>query len=745
MSLVRPLITAVVVSLLAAGATAPVSAAARAGGPASGDAAPGGPGVDEQYLPATKSGVGTSTTTASRVWFTVQRPGGLGEVFYPSADSPAARTTQFVVADQHGGAVRAEQAATVRTTLADSASLSFRQTFAERHGRWRLTASYVTDPARATVLVDVTFAASKASKASKAGNRYTVYAVHDPALANSRGGDSGRTVGRTLVASDPGSADFPAAASALAGVPAFGATSNGFGGTSDGWTDLLADGRLDGRYVTTTAGNLVQTAALRFGLDGHATLALSFGPDADAALAASRSSLQAGFPAVAHRYAAGWHAYLAHLHRPPASLRGTAQQQLYRVSTMVLAASEDKTFRGAYVASPSAPWAFGRDDPSGPYHLVWSRDLYQIASALALAGDRAGANRALDFLFDRQQQADGSFPQNSRANGAPVWGGLQLDEVALPIVLAHQLGRSDPQVWSHVKRAADFLLLFEQDGNRAPWSPQERWENQSGYSPATIAAQIAGLVCAAQIARANGDAVSSQRYLATADAWQAHVKAWTVTTTGPYSAGPYFLRLTKDGNPDAGTAYTIGDSGPVNVDQRTVVDPSFLDLVRLGVLPADDPTIVNTLGVIDRELGVPTDQGLYWHRASFDGYGEKVDGSPWDYGLPDGSRITRGRAWPLLNGERGEYLIAAGAVPAGRAQLDLIAAAVGPGLMLPEQVWDRQPPGASAGFASGTPTTSATPLAWTHAQFVRLAWDSAAGRVLEQPGPVAARYAGSRD
>src|SRR4029450_10378344 len=243
---------------------------------------------------------------------------------------------------------------------------------------------------------------------------------------------------------------------------------------------------------------------------------------------------------------------------------------------MVLAATEDKTYRGAYVASPSAPWAFGRDDPSGPYHLIWSRDLYQIATGLIAAGDVAAANRSVDCLVTVQQKPDGSFPQNSRVDGTPVWGGLQLDEVALPIVLAHQLGRTDAGTWGHVKRAADFLLGFEQDGNRGPCAPQDRWETQSGSSPATIASEIAGLVCAAEIARANGDAASATRYLATADDWQARVKGWTVTTTGPYSTGPYFLRLTKDGNPNAGTTYTIGDSGPSNVDQRRVVEPSVL-------------------------------------------------------------------------------------------------------------------------------------------------------------------------
>jgi glucoamylase len=403
---------------------------------------------------------------------------------------------------------------------------------------------------------------------------------------------------------------------------------------------------------------------------------------------------------------------------------------------MVLAASEDKTHRGAFVASPTMPWVWGHEEPSGPYHLVWARDLYQIATALILAGDVAAANRALDFLFTVQQKPDGSFPQNSTVDGTPVWGGLQLDEVAFPLVLAYQLHRTDAATWAHVRRAADFLLNFSQDGNRAPWTPQERWENQSGYSPATIASEIAGLVCAAELARANGDTAAAGRYLATADDWRARVKGWTVTTTGPYSSGPYFLRLTKDGNPNAGTTYTIGDSGPSNVDQRRVVDPSYLDLVRLGVLPASDPAVVNTLGVVDAQLGVPTARGFFWHRASFDGYGEKRDGSRWEFGLPDDSFITLGRAWPLLSGERGEYQIAAGDLGGARDRLASMVRAAGPGWMLPEQVWD----GRSPGFTPGTPTFSATPLAWTHAQYVRLAWDLSAGRILEQPAAVAERY-----
>jgi glucoamylase len=665
--------------------------------------APGAPGIDQQYLPADKSGLLTARSGAGRVWATVQRSGGLGEIFYPTIDAPAARSLTFVVADGHGHAWPA-------TATATAPSLDFRQTFAGRD--WRLSASYTTDPARDTVLVDV-----------QVSGPVTAYVIYDPALANSRGGDSGRTVGDALVATDG------AMSSALAASPPLRATSNGFAGVSDGLTDLLSDGRMDRHYRSATAGNLVQTGQI----GRRTTLALAFGASASAALGTARASLREGFRGLQRAYAYGWNRYLSGLKPPPESLPTAASRQLYRMSTMVLAASEDKTHPGAFVAAPASPWAFGQDDPSGPYHLVWSRDLYQIATGLLAAGDRAGASRALTYLFDVQQKPDGSFPQNSRADGTPVWGGLQLDEVALPIVLAYQLGRRDGSTWAHVRRAADFLV----DYPGAPVTPQDRWENQSGYSPATIAASIAGLVCAASIAQANGSVSAARRYLATADSWRAQVKKWTVTTNGPYSARPYFLRLTKDGHPDLGTTYAIGDGGPSMMDQRKVVDPGFLELVRLGVLPARDPDVTNSLRVVDRQLGVPTRHGLYWHRASFDGYGEQADGSQWEYDEPADSMVSRGRAWPLLNGERGEWALAAGDRPAAARQLAAIAAAAGPGDMLPEQVWDQAPP---TGYAPGRPTFSATPLAWPHAQFIRLAWDLQDGRITEQPSAVADRY-----
>jgi glucoamylase len=307
-------------------------------------------------------------------------------------------------------------------------------------------------------------------------------------------------------------------------------------------------------------------------------------------------------------------------------------------------------------------------------------------------------------------------------DGSPHWTSLQLDEVADPILLSWQLGRDDPGTWAHVRAAAACILA------NGPVS-QERWENAVGYSPASIGAEIAGLVCAAAIAQRNGDASAASSYRATADAWRALLRRWTVTTNGPLSSSPYFLRLTVDGDANAGTTYTIGDGGPT-IDQRAVVDTSFLELVRLGVLSADDPDVRSSLPVVDRELGVDTPNGMFWHRYEYDGYGETPDGGM--FSLPG----NRGRLWPIFAGERGEYELLAGD-PAGAAErLKDIAATANSGGLLPEQVWDGAPPGNPAGTGTG----SATPLGWTHAQLIRLAWSLDAGHPVEQPAIVAARY-----
>jgi glucoamylase len=407
-------------------------------------------------------------------------------------------------------------------------------------------------------------------------------------------------------------------------------------------------------------------------------------------------------------------------------------RRLYEQSVMVLAASEDKRHRGASIAAPNMPWVWGTltlegHEFSGPYHLVWPRDFYHVATAQKAAGDGEAATRLLDFLW-RVQKPDGSWWQNTRVDGRPYWTSQQLDEVSLPVVLAWWLGRTGADDWGHVQRAADYIVA------NGPRTGQERWENQDGWSPNTIATEIAALVCAADVARTHGDTARAAQYERIADEWQAKVESWTATTTGPYSPKPYYLRITKDANPDDGSTYGLGDNFPRPVDEREIVDNSFLGLVLFGVKPWNDTVVLNSLAVGDEQLAADTPNGTIWHRFTFDGYGETATGGDWDI-FRTAARQTRGRAWPLLAGERGEYELIAGRD--ADEQLRTIARTANDGLMLPEQVWDGAPP---QDEPEGEGTRSATPLAWTHAQFVRLAWSIQDGEPVERPAIVACRY-----
>jgi len=562
---------------------------------------------------------------------------------------------------------------------------------------------------------------------SLTGRPYRVYVLHDPALTMTGNDDTGRTEAGALVASDG------KRSGAVVASTGFRRTSSGYLGTSDGWTDLATDHRMNWTYHADEPGNVVQTGLTRLtGMPGgrNLTLALGFARTTSAAVATAYVSLVAGFDTARQSYTAGWHRYVNSLRPVPGPAQHFATE--YHVSQMVLAGSEDKTYRGGFVAAPGRPWAWANVlQDLAVYHAVWSRDLYQIATALIAMGDRAAAARALHYLFTVQERPDGSYPQNSRLDGTPVFGGLQMDEVSFPTLLAWQLHRTGTWAWRHISRSERFVI---QNG---PSTPGDRWENASGYSPATIAAEIGGLVVGARIARLNGAAGRAHHYLQVADMWRSKLRHWTVTTNGPLSSRPYFLRIT-DGNANSPTKIQLSDGGPL-IDQRRVLDPSFLELVRLGVLRPRNPAIRNTVHLVDTHLGYSTHNGPFWHRASFDGYGEKSDGSQWEP-TPTGSGLTHGRGWPLLTGERGEYRLAAGA-PAGTLLATMARSADNSTDLLPEQVWDHRPPaGSGPRFRPGEPTFSATPLAWTHAQFIRLAWSIRHGAPVETPQPVACRY-----
>lgn len=674
--------------------------------------APGAPGKDAEWTSAGKQAIGTSNTLTSKVWFTLQG-GALTEVFYPTADIPNVHFLQFIVVNPQNRKVETEREdANLHIEALNYHSLSFRQTNTAKSNEWKIIKTYTTDPARNTVLIDVQF--------ETRNKALTLYVYFDPSLNNSGMHDSAWTQGDVLLANDADKF------SALVVSGGFSEATNGFYAISDGLEQLKRSGRITVPYTRAENGNVAQLAKVKH--PGRFTLALGFGKTANDALQAARGSLIKGFHACRSEYEKSWLSVIRAL--PKVDVK---YQKQFNLAALVLKALEDKTFRGATVASLSAPWITGSaaNEPYvGGYHLVWARDLYEVATALMALGDKAAAERALSYLFDVQQRADGSFPQISWIDGRPLGDAVQMDEVAYPLILAYQLGRDGGETYrSHIKRSADYIVA------NGPVTQQERWEEKSGYSPATIATEIAGLVCAGEIATRNHDRASGQKYFATADEWARKIESWTATTNGSYGDGTYYLRLTQKGTPNAGAQIQLNNNAGI-AEEREIVDPSFLELVRLGIKSPHDALIEKSLKVVDQLLRVGTPVGEAWYRYVRDGYGEMPDGRPWNW---DGKYAGKGHLWVLLTGERGEYEIARGEFQKGRARLDAMLGFANEGKMLPEQVWDlRQSPRDDLNFGKGT--GSATPLAWSMAQFIRLAVNLKQRKNLDTPDIVAKRY-----
>ena len=648
-----------------------------------------GQGADAHWPTAAKNGFGTSTTLASKVWFTLA-DGVMTEVFFPTLDVPNVQMLEFAVLI--GGGIEHEIHYTTHDLeIPNSGSLTFRQVNKAKSGKYRITKTYITDPRRNTVLIDVDLDTREAAQ---------IFVYYDPSLNNSGMHDTAWVEGDAWLAIDGNKA------SAL--IPGCGFVQAG----------SYRDG--SNEKFSRATGNVLQGGTLK---GKRCTLALGFGTTTAEAATAARLSLARGFETIRREYEAGWQRYVATLPRI------AKHQQQFNMAAMVLKGLEDKTFRGAVIASPSTPWGGGpnANEPTvSGYHGVWSRDLYHVATAFDALGDRATANRLLDYLFRVQQKSDGSFPQNSWVDGRPIGGGLQMDQVGLPLVLAYQLGRTDRATWrKHIKPAADFIL------RRGPRTDQDRWEEKPGYSPSTIAAEIAGLVCASEIARLNGDRSSANAYLKTADTWAKDIERWTVTGSG-HTARGHYLRITENEDPNDGAKLEINSSS-LKADERKIIDAGFLELVRLGIKKPKDELVVESLKLIDQLIKVETPVGEAWYRYNHDAYGETPDGGKYD------GRTGVGRLWTLLTGERGEYEIAAGDLASARRRLDAMAGFANDGLMIPEQVWDlKRVPNSSFRFGAGT--GSATPLAWSMAQFIRLAMNIERGRNLETPRVVWQRY-----
>jgi len=784
----------VVLAALVAGALTAVTvpaaalAAAHAVAPAAAPTAvaPGAPGSMSYFDLARKDCVGTARNTTSKVWFTVA-DGVLSDVYWPTVDATNVHTLQYVVTDGHRFTDLQTRDMTYRVVpdpTGMSCTIVASPTDAAHH--YRITTTYIADPSRDAVLMRTRFDGPSADQ---------LYVRLDPLAGGTGGGGSSNagpnTAGLAGAHGEQALVDENTNTTTNAvnrdyAVPTYEAfeSADGFSGASVGYADSASDGltMLDSAHRLTTytsapAGHVTLTAEVRLPRDHSTELALGFGQTQARALSVAGAAVDQPFGQTWERYESQWLRYDAGLNRPSWRLGGSAVREYY-ASVNVVKASEDKTFPGAIAAGLASPWgqsvpagtiADGEPMYFGSYREVFARDLYEAFTGLLVAGDIQTARAATLFLFDRQQQADGSMPRNSLENGkpAPDTGGLQLDETSYPILMAWQSGLAgDTALYEqHVVPAADFLVAH------GPSDGVERWEEQSGYSPSTIAAEIAGLTAAAHIAQLHGDRVRARVYQAAADDFARNIKAWDVTSNGPFispSVPSYFLRITKNADPNSGDQVNLGN-GSITVDQRSLIDAGFLDLVRLGVLPTSDPVIKDSLTVVDDtiERQTPSGPGFYRYGTtpteSVDGYGDCFQpsgsscspiGKPWPTAVPGTNppltNVGTGHLWPVLSGERGEYDVAAGDTSsAWRLLTSMQRMQSGQGLE-PEQAWEdpalaaspygSDPTTASIGFQDGKPAGSASPLTWAQAQYARLALDLSAGRDLETPSIVTDRY-----
>ena len=685
--------------------------------------APGAPGLSPTWCSSAKDIVGCALGE-SRLWFTIG--GGIvNEVYCPRVDIPQIRDLGFIVADGRGFWVEVKRLGNPAVTLAGPGIPAVR--VVHHHERFELRLRIAPAADRDVLLVEIELTGDE---------QLRPYALIAPHLGGT-GHDNTASVaghrGHRLLLAEQGPFALALAAVDTDQRDAWGRASCGCVGTSDGWQDFKCNGAMSWEYDRAGPGNV----ALIGELPRKAVLGLGIGSGTESAATLALSALFEPFENSWQRQVGDWTAWQKEC-AARASLAGSLPPQCraqFTLSTMVLRAHKDKTFPGAMVASLSVPWGNTRDERAG-YHLVWPRDLCECAGALLASG---ASREALDTVryLRATQLADGHWNQNQWLGGSPYWTAVQLDETAFPVLLACALHERDVLDGVHVtdmiQRALSFIV------RNGPASDQDRWEEDAGINTFTLSACIAALVCGAS----HLPPAARDLALAIADYWNASLESWTAVCNTPlareHGISGYYVRVAP--------AEALHDRGALQ-DQlpirNQVIDPGlpadaqvgvdFLQLVRFGLRSPDDPLIADTVKLVDALLKVDTPNGPSWHRYNDDGYGEHDDGSAYD-------GTGRGRAWPLLTGERGHFELVAGRDPL--PLLETMVRMASPGGMLPEQVWDAEPI-ARRFLELGRPTGGAMPLVWAHAEFIKLAVSRSIGRPFDRPEPLWRRYGGKR-
>ncbi len=700
--------------------------------------APGWPGIPARWTSSAKCGTGTSLSPASRVWFTIGY-GILDEIYYPDVDTACTRDVGLIVTDGRGFFSEEKRHAGHEISCPTAGAPAFRLTNTCAQGRYRIDKEIISDPARHTVLQRTRFTPLR----GEAGD-YHLYVLAAPHLGNRGSGNTawvGEHKGVPMLLARRGGRCLALASSA----PWLG-RSVGFVGTSDGWQDLVANNRMAWSYARAENGNVALCGEIDLASCGGAfVLALGLGTTPAEAGHHALSSLQESFDERQEVYVREWLAWQESLLDLAPSPDGG--RDLYRTSTSVLATHEAEEYPGGAIASLSIPWGFSKgDEDLGGYHLVWPRDLVETAGGLLAAGARDDVRRILCYL-QATQEADGHWPQNMWLDGTPYWSGVQMDETALPVLLVDLARREGAlhaddlaRFWPMVRQAAGYLA------RNGPVTQQDRWEEDPGYAPFTLAVEVAGLLAAADLAELSGEPRTAAYLRETADLWNANIERWIYVSGTEFArqAGVegHYVRIapseTAEGaSPEPATVPVKNrPPGTGAVPFAHLVSADFLALVRFGLRAPDDPRVLDTLKVIDSLLRLETPAGPAWYRYNGDGYGEHEDASPFD-----GTGI--GRAWPLLTGERAHYELAAGNRDEALALLRALGAFANEGGLLPEQIWDASDL-PERGLFFGRPSGSAMPLVWAHAEYVKLLRSLRDGRVFDTPPQPVARYLQAR-
>jgi len=698
----------------------------------------GAPGIEPRWTSSAKEGVGTAYHTSCRLWFTLSH-GIVNEIYYPHVDQPNTRDFQFLISDGETFCHEEKRDLTHAIEYPERDCLFYRLTNVEPRRRYRLVKYVFADPHRSVLLVHTKLEVLDESLRG----RLSVYALLAPHLAGCGAGNSGwcSEIGdnKLLHAQRKNTHLLMACSSG------FSRRSVGYVGFSDGWQDLMHNFKMDWEFKAAENGNIALTAEVELRDDGEFTVAVALGRSYQSAATKLFQSLAEPFELKRESYIRQWQRAVID---PKFDFTSdtTDDGGMYRLSRCVLLAHEDKVFQGAIVASLSIPWGETKSDQDlGGYHLVWTRDLVHSATALLATGQIGTPLRALIWLA-AIQRPDGSFPQNSWIDGTAYWSGLQLDQVAFPILLAWRLHKQDAldlfSPRAMILRAAARLIA------QGPVTAQDRWEENAGYSPSTLAVVIAALVCTAEWAKEFGKTEVADFILAYADWLAAHVEEWTVTTEGELIEGlpRHYIRINPadpvapDPHADPNkTIIQLANGGGIH-PARNVVGGDFLHLVRFGIRKPDDAIVRDSIEVIDGVLKHELPQGPGWRRYNHDGYGQKDDGSAFD-----GTGV--GRCWPILTGERGHYELAArrDSKPFIRSMEDF----ANEGGMLTEQLWDgpdlshkgRTHSGESGTHMKpGCPTGAAMPLCWSHAEYVALVRSRHDGVCFDRVDPAFERY-----